>query len=96
MEKQRERDAKSEEKRSGSSRARARSSRQTAGRKSSRSSNVVIRYFQETGVELQKVTWPTQETVVRLTLMVLAVTIIFAIFLGGLDILTQRLLGLFI
>lgn len=39
-------------------------------------------YFQEVFAELNKVAWPTREEVMRLTGIVLAVTIVAAIFLG--------------
>lgn len=42
-------------------------------------------FFKEVYVELRKVNWLTRGEVLRYTLMVLAVTIIVAAFLGGLD-----------
>jgi preprotein translocase subunit SecE len=45
-------------------------------------SNRMIRYFRETRGELRKVTWPTREESWRLTLIVLAVSAVTAIFLG--------------
>ncbi|MCS7221968.1 MAG: preprotein translocase subunit SecE [Anaerolineae bacterium] len=47
--------------------------------------NAVIRYFRETRAELRKVTWPTREQAIRLTLIVLAVTMFMAILLGAID-----------
>lgn len=44
--------------------------------------NPLVKYFRETRGELQKVTWPTPEESWRLTLIVLAVSIITAIYLG--------------
>jgi preprotein translocase subunit SecE len=54
-------------------------------RKSARSSNAIIRYFQETGDELRKVSWPTREQSIRLSVIVLASTAAAALFLGLLD-----------
>ena len=54
-------------------------------RKSAKSNNAVIRYFQETGDELRKVSWPTREQTIRLSIIVLSTTVISAIFLGALD-----------
>lgn len=65
-------------------------------RRSSRSDNPLIRYFQETAAELRKVAWPSRETTFRLTMIVLGTTVVFAIFLGGLDVLFQRLAALLI
>lgn len=42
-------------------------------------------FFKEVYVELRKVNWLTRGEVLRYTLIVLAVTIIVAAFLGGLD-----------
>jgi preprotein translocase subunit SecE len=65
-----------------------------APRKSVRSENPVIRYFQETAVELRKVTWPTREQTLRLTLIVLGAIVVFSLFFGGFDLLFQRLAAL--
>lgn len=42
-------------------------------------------YFRGVASELQKVTWPTREEAIRLTTVVLAVTVAFSIGLGILD-----------
>ncbi|MCC7208388.1 MAG: preprotein translocase subunit SecE [Anaerolineae bacterium] len=42
----------------------------------------IRRYARETAVELNKVAWPTREEIVRLTTIVIAVTIVSALFLG--------------
>jgi preprotein translocase subunit SecE len=68
--------------------------RDASARKNPRSNNPIIRYFQETAVELRKVTWPTRETAVRLTLIVLASTGVAALFLGLFDLGLQQLAGL--
>lgn len=54
-------------------------------RKGAKSSNGIIRYFQETGDELRKVSWPTREQTIRLSIIVLSTTVISAVFLGLLD-----------
>ncbi len=45
----------------------------------------VSEYFGSTKAELQKVTWPTRQESIRLSGIVIAVTIIFSIGLGTLD-----------
>ena len=45
----------------------------------------VKEYFIDTRGELRKVTWPTRQQTINLTLIVLAVTVAMAIFLGGVD-----------
>ena len=47
--------------------------------------NAVTRYLRETRGEMRKVTWPTNEEAWRLTGIVLAFTLVFSLFLGGLD-----------
>jgi preprotein translocase SecE subunit len=43
------------------------------------------RYLVESWAELKKVAWPTRETVVRLTLLVIAVSIAIGIYIFVLD-----------
>jgi preprotein translocase subunit SecE len=47
--------------------------------------NALAKYLRETRGEMRKVTWPTREDSQRLTLIVIAVTIAMAVFLGLLD-----------
>jgi preprotein translocase subunit SecE len=49
--------------------------------------NVFVRYFKDTRAEIAKVTWPTREEGIRLTWVVLVVTVISALILSGLDLL---------
>lgn len=70
--------------------------KQAAPQKSTKSRNAFLRYFQETGDELRKVTWPTREDAWRLTLIVLGVTVASMLFLGLLDLLFQQLVALVI
>jgi preprotein translocase subunit SecE len=43
------------------------------------------RYVAESWAELRKVAWPTRETVIRLTLLVVAVSVIVGIYIFVLD-----------
>ena len=53
---------------------------------SSKSSvNPLVRYLRETRAEIAKVTWPTRQEWLRLSAIVLAVTIVMAIILGFAD-----------
>jgi preprotein translocase subunit SecE len=54
-------------------------------RKGTKSTNAVIRYFQDTGDELRKVSWPTRDQAIRLSVIVLVSTAASAVFLGALD-----------
>lgn len=67
-----------------------------AQHKSPKSRNALVRYFQDTGDELRKVSWPTREQAIRLTLIVLGSTVAAAVFFGLLDFIFQRLAALLI
>ena len=47
--------------------------------------NKVIQFFLEAKVEMLKVNWPTRKQTTNYTLLVVAVSVIVAGFLGGLD-----------
>lgn len=59
--------------------------KKVADKKGAKPSNPISRYLRETRGELRKVTWPTREESWRLTLIVLAVSIIMSIFLWVFD-----------
>jgi len=64
-----------------------------AKKKSSRG-NALQRYYRETMGELRKVTWPTRQEAINLTIVVLIVTFGMSAFLGVLDYLFTRLFAL--
>jgi preprotein translocase SecE subunit len=47
--------------------------------------NKLITYIQLSYAELQKVTWPTRKQALRLTLIVIAFSVILALVVGGFD-----------
>jgi preprotein translocase subunit SecE len=53
-------------------------------------------FLRETRDELKKVTWPTRQEVVRLTMVVIVVSLVVGLFLGALDFSFTKLLGVFI
>ena len=53
-------------------------------------------FFGEVYVELRKTNWLTRNEIIRYTVLVMAVTIIVAAFLGGLDYLFSELIKKFI
>jgi len=61
-----------------------------------RKENAIVRYLKETRSELRKVTWPSREEAVNLTVIVMAVTTAMAAFLGAVDYLFSRLFSLII
>jgi preprotein translocase subunit SecE len=42
-------------------------------------------FLRETRDELKKVVWPTKQEIIRLTAVVIAVSLLVGLFLGGLD-----------
>ncbi len=53
-------------------------------------------FFKEVWVELKRVNWLSKKDVLRYTLIVLAVTIIVAAFLGGLDFIFTEIIKKFV
>jgi preprotein translocase SecE subunit len=45
----------------------------------------VVRFAQECWAELQKVTWPDRQTVIRLTVIVILISAIVAVYIVGTD-----------
>lgn len=43
------------------------------------------KFFREVTAELKKVTWPTRDETVKLTAVVIAISMIVGVFIGGLD-----------
>ena len=56
----------------------------------------VSAFLQESKQELLRVNWPSRQETMRLTLVVVAVSLLVAIFLGALDFAFTQLLELFI
>lgn len=47
--------------------------------------NKIMQFFQEAKGELSKVNWPTKKQTMNYTILVVAVSVAVALFLGGLD-----------
>lgn len=47
--------------------------------------NKIVNYFLEAKEEVKKVTWPTREKTIKLTIVVVLVSMVTAIFLGLVD-----------
>jgi len=56
----------------------------------------IITYLKEVRLEMKKVNWPTRQETLRYTLIVIAISLAVAIFLGGIDFLFTALLNKFI
>lgn len=53
-----------------------------------------IDFLREVRVELSKVVWPSRAQTIKLTIIVIMVTIIVGFFIGGIDFLLQRVTNL--
>ena len=56
----------------------------------------IISYLKEVKIEAKKVNWPTRKEILKYTLIVIGVSIMVAILLGGLDFVFIFLLNKFI
>ena len=56
--------------------------------------NAVQRYFSETAGELRKVSWPTRQEAVQLTIIVLLVMVFMGVLLGLVDLAAGHALNL--
>lgn len=51
-------------------------------------------FLKEVGDELKKVVWPTRDEVIRLTAVVIIVSLIVGVYLGGIDLILTKILAL--
>ena len=58
--------------------------------------NPILNYLKATRAEVKKVNWPTRQEALRLTMVVLAVTVSMALILGALDYVFAQLIGFII
>ena len=63
-------------------------------KKTSSKGNFVIGFFNEVKEEARQVTWPTKQEATHMTLIVIGVCIAAGVYLGGLDYLFTKLMGL--
>ena len=54
------------------------------------------KFFTEVKSELLKVTWPTKNQVIRLTTVVIFISLAVGIFIGGLDFVFTKSIGLIV
>ncbi|MBT4850017.1 preprotein translocase subunit SecE [Candidatus Parcubacteria bacterium] len=52
----------------------------------------IANYFKGAREELAKVVWPSRETTTQHTLVVIGISVVVAVFLGGIDFLLNRVL----
>jgi preprotein translocase subunit SecE len=72
---------------------RRRFSRQNKERKlADKKENAIVHFYRETVGELRKVSWPSREEAINLTMIVIVVLVGMAIFLGTVDFIGETLL----
>ena len=52
-------------------------------------------FLREVRVEMEKVTWPGRKEVQAATLVIIALVVLLAVFIGAVDFVVSRVLGLF-
>jgi preprotein translocase subunit SecE len=55
-----------------------------------------VNFFKEVRDELKKVVWPSREEVIRLTSVVIIVSLGIGLFLGGIDLLLTKIVQLIV
>lgn len=55
-----------------------------------------ITYLQETIAELQQVRWPTRPETIKLTVIVISISLLMALYVGGLDIMFTKIVTLLV
>ncbi|MDP3793103.1 MAG: preprotein translocase subunit SecE [bacterium] len=58
--------------------------------------NKITDFLKDVKIELSKVSWPTKDQTVKYTLVVLGLSLMVAIFLGGVDWVLQLGLNMFV
>ncbi len=53
-------------------------------------------FFKEVKLEMKKVNWPTKKEAIRYTLIVIGVSVVVAMYLGGIDFFLTTLLDKFV
>lgn len=56
----------------------------------------IVIFLKEVKMEMKKVNWPTKKETIRYTLIVIAISIAVAIYLGGLDFIFTTILNKFV
>ncbi len=54
--------------------------------------NKITNFLQQTKAELKKVTWPTKDQTVKLTIVVILISLVVSLYLGSLDYIFNKLL----
>ncbi len=55
-----------------------------------------INYLSEVRTEMSKVTWPTRAQTVKMTILVISISVVIGVFIGGLDFFLSRIVGILV
>lgn len=55
-----------------------------------------VNFFKEVRAELSKIIWPTKEEIIKLTAIVIGISLVIGIYIGALDMLFLKITGLFV
>lgn len=55
-----------------------------------------IAFLQQTYDELKKVVWPTRDELIRLTLIVIFISVLVGVYIGGIDLILSKITQIFI
>jgi preprotein translocase subunit SecE len=55
-----------------------------------------IAFLQQTYDELKKVVWPTRDELIRLTLIVIFISVLVGAYIGGIDLILTKITQMFI
>jgi len=58
--------------------------------------DAMVRFVREVRVEMKKVTWPQRKEVIGSTAVVIIASFLIAFFLGSVDLMLQKMLGLIV
>ncbi len=53
-----------------------------------------VTFLQETYAELKKVVWPSRNDIIRLTAIVITLSVLMGLYIGGLDLLFSKMMEL--
>jgi len=54
----------------------------------------IIKFLKEVAVEFKNITWPKKDTLIQLTIVVISISIIISLILGGFDYIFTQSIGL--
>ncbi|MDX1535457.1 MAG: preprotein translocase subunit SecE [Candidatus Spechtbacterales bacterium] len=56
----------------------------------------LVRFLREVKIEMKRVNWPSKKEILNYTIVVIAISVAVGVYLGGLDIFFQWILGRYV